>query len=278
MADESQAVVQETDNDIPDLSLDAVNTDVAEETETSDTKEETTESSDEEQSDSAEQAPDETNDDDKDDTQQDSEQSEDEPDEPKLTRRERAERYAEERVAKQQVEQAVSQAYQPQDVAEVQEQYMQQGYDEGTSLMLARQDVSEQKAQIAQATTQIAELNANIRVDAVEARAKYDWMNPAKEGKGFDKDITAIAAQMFELATVKDERTGQIVDAKMTPMQVATIIDKIRTSAMKESGLKAQKNAESQMASVAPQSSARQPIRAGNSAKDMEERLKDVEF
>lgn len=280
MADES-TVPEETDNSFDDVSLDAFNETVEEtpaETETSPVEDKTTEeTSDEEQ----------TPDNDETSTEsEESEQSEDtdeQVDLKSMSRRERAAYFATEREqqriesqAKQEVVQAVSQAYQPQDVQDLQQQYMEAGYSEGESLMLARQDVAEQKAQIADATTQIAELNADLRVDAVEAQAKYEWMNP--NGKTYDKETTAIAAQMFELATVKDERTGQIVDTKMTPSQVGALIDKIRTSAMKEAGIKAQKNAESQMASVAPPTSARQPSKSGNSLKDMEERLKDATF
>lgn len=276
MADESPAVATETGSDIGDISLDAMNAVETDTSTTDETTEETTESTDEEQSQDGEQTPE--DDDDTTDADKTEDKPDDEPAEPKLTRRERAERYAQEQAAKQQVEQAVNQVYQPQDVAELRDYYMEQGADEFQALQLARQDVADQKAQIAEATTQIAELNANLRVDAVEARAKYDWMNPANEGKGYDKDTTAIAAQMFELATVKDERTGQIVDAKMTPSQIADIIDKVRTSAMKEATVKAQKNAESQMASVAPPTSARQPVKQGDSLEDMKARLANIKF
>jgi len=171
-----------------------------------------------------------------------------------MTRAERAAYYGEvEQQQREQVERAVAQHYAPQEVAELQEQYMQAGYTEGEALMLARDDVKEQRAQIAEATAQITQLNANLQVDAVEARAKYDWMNP--DSKTFDKDTTQIAAQMFELATIKDERTGQIVDAKMTPSQVAGIVNQIRETAMKEAGLKARRAAEREMASVAPPTS-----------------------
>lgn len=168
-----------------------------------------------------------------------------------MTRAERAAYYQEiERQQQSQVEQALQQAYQPQPVAELQEYYMQQGYSEGEALMLARDDVKEQRAQIAEATLQITQLNANLQVDAVEARAKYSWMNP--DSKDFDKGTAEYAARMFELATVKDERTGQIVDVKMTPSQVAAIVDDIRKSASKEAAITAQRNADRELAAVAP--------------------------
>lgn len=202
--------------------------------------------------------------------------TEDKPDEPVeeksdselkgMTREERKEYFQNlQKQTKQEIEQAVDQVYKPQDVAELQEEYMQRGYTEGEALILARGDVAEQKAQIAEATTEITELNANIRVDAVEARAKYEWMNP--ESTNFERDTTEIAAQLFELGTVKDERTGQIVDTRMTPMQVASLIDKIRNSGSAKAQVAAQKAAERQMAAAAPPTSTAPPA-ANQSADD----------
>ena len=111
---------------------------------------------------------------------------------------------------------------------------MQQGYSEGEALMLARDDVREQRAQIAEASAQITQLNANVQVDAVEARAKYEWMNP--ESKKFAEGTTKAAAQLYELATVKDQRTGQIVDAKMSVSQIASVVEQIREATASAKG------------------------------------------
>lgn len=172
-----------------------------------------------------------------------------------LTREERREYFQNlQQSTQREVAEVVEQNYQPRDVQERQQEYMEAGYSEGESLMLARQDVAEDRAQIAEATTQITELNANIQVDAVEARAKYDWLNPNKP-ESFDKELATMAAQIFEGYTVKDERTQQIVDVKMTPLQVADIVDKIRNSGTAKAQLAAQKAAERQMASAASSTS-----------------------
>lgn len=156
------------------------------------------------------------------------------------------------------VAEVINQNYAPQDVQQLQEAYMNQGYDEGTSLMLARQDVAEQKAQIAEATAEIAELNANLRVDSFEAQVKYDWMNPAKADV-YDKDLHELTAQIFSQGMVTDPRTGQIVEARMTPMQAADIVEKIRNSGTAKAQLVAQKAAEAQLAAVAPPTSTAPP-------------------
>lgn len=290
MADESSAVT-DTGTDIGDVSLDAFND--VEETEDTDTSPveastETTESTDEEQ----EQTPEET--DSTDDTEESntSEDSE-EVDLKSMSRKERAEYYRnqqrEEQQQREQIEQAVKAAYQPQDVNQLAAHYRNNGIvDDATgevyfptaaeATMLARQDVAEQKTQIAEAITQITQLNANIQVDAFEARQTYDWMNPDKAGKGYSETAAKAAAQLYEHMIATNERTQQIVDAKMTPKQLAQIVETIRQDAIKEVTAKARKDAEAEMASVAPSTSARQPVKQGNSLKDMEDRLSNVKF
>lgn len=275
MADESP-VVQETDSsldDIGDISLDALNEgDTPEPTEPSPVEDKTTETTDEE-ADSEPQTPE-----DGDETEASVDTEETEPETRGMTRKERAEYYSQQRQEQQRtVEQAVSQAYQPQDVTQLQQYYMEQGHTEGESLILARQDVADQKAQIAQASAEITELNANLRVDTMDAQSKYDWMNPAKTDV-YDKELHQYAADLFAQGITLDERTGQIIDAKKTPSQVAAIVDKIYQSGVKKAAVKAQKAAEQQIASVAPPSSTRQAVKSGNSLKDMEDRLKDITF
>lgn len=167
------------------------------------------------------------------------------------------------------VTEVVNQNYQPQDVTEIQQAYLDTypDMDQGTALMLARQDVAEQKTQIAEATTKIVELNSNLRVSGVEAQAAYDWMNPAK-GDSYDKDLHDLTAQIFSQGITTDPRTGQIIEARMTPKQAADIVDKIRNSGVSKAQLAGQKAAEAQLAAVAPPTSTAPPSSSNESEDD----------
>lgn len=156
------------------------------------------------------------------------------------------------------VAEVVNQNYAPQDIAQLQEYYMSQGADEFQALVLARQDFADQSAQIAEATTEIAELNANLRVDSFEAQSKYEWMNPNK-ADSYDKNLHELAAKIFSQGITTDPRTGQIIDARMTPMQAAEIVESIRNSGVSKAQLAAQKAAEAQLAAVAPPTSTAPP-------------------
>lgn len=280
MADES-TVIQDTESssdDIGDVSLDIMNADATEETtEPSPVEDKTTENtSDEEQ----EQSPDSTETTETDEEAPAEDETEAEPDLKGMSRKERAEYYSQQRAdvaERRKVEQSISQAYQPQTLDELKEAYLNEGYGDAEATLLARDDIREQRSQIAEATAKIAEFNADLRVDSFEAQQKYDWMNPAKT-EVFDKDLANHAADLFTQGITTDPRTGQIIDAKMTPSQVADIVNRIYESGVKKASVKAQKAAEQQMASVAPPSSTRQPVKTGNSLSDMEERLKNITF
>jgi hypothetical protein len=185
-----------------------------------------------------------------------------------MSRAERAAYFQSQKQEQQrEVGQVINQIYRPQNVTELQQAYLNDnpGLDEGTALILARQDVAEQKAQIAEATTEIAELNANLRVDSFEAQAAYDWMNPTKTDS-YDTDAHEAAAQIFSQGITTDPRTGQIIEARMTPKQAADIVDKIRNSGNAKAQLAAQKAAEAQLAAVAPPTSSAPP--SGNESED----------
>lgn len=167
------------------------------------------------------------------------------------------------------IAQVVNQNYAPQDVQQVADYYSSNGLVNGETgevyyptpaeaLSLARQDVADQKTQIAEATAEIAELNANLRVDSFEAQSKYDWMNPAKTDT-YDKDLHELSAQIFSQGITTDPRTGQIIEARMTPMQAAAIVETIRNSGASKAQLAAQKAAEAQLAAVAPPTSSAPP-------------------
>jgi hypothetical protein len=175
----------------------------------------------------------------------------------KMSRAERAEYFRDlQGQTRKTVETAISAAYQPQDVQELQQSYMEQGYDEGTSLMLARQEVAEQKTTLAEATAQIAELNANMRVEAYDVMHSIDWLNPANKDKGFDEKLFNKSGEVFEkLSTTTDPRTGQIIDTKMSVKEFYSFLNDIRQSGIESARVEGQKAAEQQLAAVAPPSS-----------------------
>lgn len=186
-----------------------------------------------------------------------------------MSRAERAAYFQEQANAqKQQVEQAINQAYQPQDVSELQQAYIEAGYDEGNALMLARDDVRAQREQISEARAEIAELNAGMAVEATELMHTIPWMNPTNKDS-FDQKTLDAGSRLYDtLAVVRDERTaqrdaqgnpipgtGQIIQAKLSPKQFWSAVNQIRESGAAEARLAGQKAAEKQMAAVAPPSS-----------------------
>lgn len=177
-----------------------------------------------------------------------------------MSRAERAEYF---RDLKQQqtreVAEVIDQNYQPQPIDDLRKAYLDTGgYTEFEATMLAKDTYRDQQLQIAEAKTEISELNSSLRVDAIEAQSKYDWMNPGKTD-AYDKDLHELSAQIFAQGVTTDPRTGQIIDTRMTPMQAAEIVDKIRNSGSANASIKAQKAAEQQMAAVAPSSSKAPP-------------------
>lgn len=158
--------------------------------------------------------------------------------------------------ARKQVEASINAAYQPQPVDELTQAYMDEGYDNFQAQILARETVRDQQAQISEARAEIAELNAGLATEAMEVVSTIDWLNPNK-GKGvYDQESSDAASQLYEqLCISKDERTGQIIEAKMSPMQFYSLMDNIRSSGSETARLSAQKAAEEQLAAVAPQTS-----------------------
>lgn len=181
----------------------------------------------------------------------------DEPDVSKMTRRERAEYFQslnQDQI--KQVERAIDSVYQPQPVEELKEHFIEQGYSEGEALLLARDEVRSQREQINEARAEIAELNMTLATQAMDVVNTIPWLNSQNEGKGYDKKSTEAASTLYEqLAINKDPRTGQIIEAKITPKEFYGLIDQIRSSGTAEASLKAQKNAEREMAAVAAPSS-----------------------
>lgn len=166
-----------------------------------------------------------------------------------------------------QVERAIDENYQAQPLDELKDHFLNEGYDEFQATMLAKDTYREQQAQLDKATTEIVQLNANLQVDSFEAQAKYDWMN--KKSDSYDKDLHQLAADLFAENAVIDPKTGQIIDAKMTPTRAAQIIDKARNSGIAKAQLKAQKAAEQQMAAAAPPTSS-VPSSSTQSAEDVQ--------
>lgn len=187
-----------------------------------------------------------------------------------LSRAERKEYFESiERQTRKNVEQAIDAVYQPQAVEEVKAKYLKEGYSEFESTLMARDEVREQEKQISEARGEVAELNMTMATEAIEVVTSIPWLNSENgpqvdaDGKpvpgtnrGYDQASTEAASQLYEqLAVVKDQRTGQIIEALMSPKQFYTLIDQIRSSGMQEAELKARKAAEKELSSVAPPSS-----------------------
>jgi hypothetical protein len=154
------------------------------------------------------------------------------------------------------IEQAIDSVYQAQPVDQIKEGYLEQGYSEFEATQLARADHRDQKEQINEARAEIAELNSAMQTQAIEVITTIPWLNSENDGKGYDKASTEAASKLYDsLAVVRDERTGAIVEAKISPKEFYTLIDKIRSSGAHDAELKARKAAEKEMASVAPPSS-----------------------
>lgn len=176
-----------------------------------------------------------------------------------MSRAERAEYFkAQAKNETTEVSRALDNAYSPQPKDALKEHYSNQGYNDYEAEMMARDDIREQERQLGNQKNEIVQLNANLKVDALEAQAQYDWMNPARTDV-YDKDLHDLTADLFAQGAVIDPNTGQIIEARKTPMEVAAIVDKIRNSGTAKAQLKAQKAAEQQMASVAPPTSSAPP-------------------
>lgn len=186
----------------------------------------------------------------------DPEQAPEDAPEPKMTRAERAAYYRElSQANSKQVEQAIDHAYQPQPVDELKEAYLDQGYSDAEATLLARDEVRSQREQIQEARADIAELNMTLTTEAMEVVNTIAWTN-AQNAETYDRETTEAASRLYEqLAVSKDPRTGQIVEAKLTPKQFYGLIDQIRSSGAAEAQLKGQKAAEQQLSAVAPPTS-----------------------
>lgn len=281
MEDKQDSTAVDTGSDVDtsddvDFSLDA--TDEPEEQTTSpaesdgaETSEESDESSDEaESTDDATEKPDDVA----------ADESEAEKDSPRgMSKEERAEYFRNRQRARgQQIEQAVNEAYQPQPIDELTDYFKSQGHTDGESLLLARDEMREQQRQIDNARAQMAELDSFLAREAMEVVNTTPWLNSENKAT-YDAASADVVSQLYEsLAIEKDDRTGQIVNAKLSPKQFYSLMDQVRKAGVKEAKAQARKEFEAEMASVAPPTSARQPVKSGNSISDMEDRLKDIKF
>lgn len=195
----------------------------------------------------------------------------------KMTRAERREFYQNiERENQRRISQAIDQTYQPQDRQALKEAYMEQGLDEFQADWYADRDIRDQQNQITQAKNEIIELNGALAVEAMEVVNTYPWLNSQNEGKGYDPDTTNAVTSLYEAMVTKDPNSNQIIEAKLTPRQFYGLMDMVRQSGAQEARLQGQRNAERELASVAPQSSTtrtREPNFADLSPEQMRERL-----
>lgn len=180
------------------------------------------------------------------------------PAEPQETEAERNRRFYEERQQqKRQVEQTIDQTYQPQPVDELTQHFIDQGYDEFQAQMLARDEVRNQRDQINEARTEVAELNMQIETEAVQVMHDFPVFNPGTPERPnplYDKDFADKASELYMKAAnaVVDPRTGLVVQTSLTPYTFYKQLADMRNSGVSQAQVKAQKAAEQQMAAVAP--------------------------
>jgi hypothetical protein len=181
---------------------------------------------------------------------------------PLETEAERAKRFYELRQEQKQhrraVEQAVSQNYQPQPVEQLVQHFLDQGYTQFEAEMKADSEVRNQREQLQETRTQVAELNMRINTEAVQVMHDFPVFDPTSPE--YDKDFANKASAMYERAAgvMKDPKTGVIVATNLTPYEFYKNLADLRASGQTQAQLKAQKAAEAQMARVDAQPSMRQ--------------------
>lgn len=195
---------------------------------------------------------------------------EDEETERKRHNAEMAQRRIQER-EKRQIEQTLSQAYQPQAADQLTQAFIEQGYNQFEAEMLARDERRSQQAQIQEARTQIAELNMQIETEAIQVMSDFPEFNPKSDT--YDQDFATQASALYErTADVQtDPKTGVIVGSKITPYDFFKQLHDMRTSGMSRAQVQGQKAAEKQMAAVAPPTSAAPQTNVSKEEKEAKE-------
>lgn len=187
---------------------------------------------------------------------------EQEPEQPQETEAERAQRFYELRQQQKQVTQKeisnkINQEYKPQPVDQLTQQFLDQGYDEFQATMLARDEVRNQREALNEQRAQIAELNAQIEVEAIQVMHEFPIFDP--NSKEYDADFATKAGQLYERAAnvQVDPRTGAVTQTSITPYTFYKSLADLRTASTATAQAKAQKAVQAQMAAVEPPTSSK---------------------
>jgi hypothetical protein len=181
--------------------------------------------------------------------------SEEAPEEPKKgaeARKEQLQTEIRELVAKRnelrdEVSKVNSQVYAPQTAEEL--------VAEGMEPAMARVEALEQKAAMAEFNAHVADLNANLNVEALQVMSDFPVFNP--DAPEYDKSLAERAKRVYERAAAieTDDKTGLIVNAQVLPYEIYKEFAEAAQAGKQAGAVKGQIAAEKNLAAVDPVSS-----------------------
>lgn len=182
--------------------------------------------------------------------------SEEAPEEPKKgaeARKEQLQTEIRELVAKRnvlrdEVANVNSQVYAPQTAEEL--------VAEGMEPAMARVEALEQKAAMSEFNAHVADLNANLNVEALQVMSDFPVFNP--DAPEYDKSLAERARRVYEKAAAieTDDKTGLIVNAQVLPYEIYKEFAEAAQAGKQAGAVKGQIAAEKNLAAVDPISSA----------------------
>ncbi len=197
-----------------------------------------------------------SDDDDEDPKDEDPDKGEDEPDkdpeEPKKgaeARKEQLQTEIRQLVAKRnelraEVTDVNSKVYAPQSPEEL--------VDQGMDPAMARVEALEQRTQMAEFNAHVADLNANLNIEALQVMADYPVFNP--DAPEYDKALADKARQVYEKAAAvqTDPNTGLIIQANALPYEIYKAFAEAAQSGTQRGAINGQIAAEKNLAAADP--------------------------
>lgn len=161
----------------------------------------------------------------------------------------------------------IDEHYKPQDVDELKQKYLDAGRSDFEAEMLADRDRRDQQAQLNDAKVQIIGLNSQINGEALKVMHDFPVFDP--DSADYDKGFADRAAALYRASSgaVIDQETGLVVSTNVMPHNFYKELAELRDAGLSQATITAQRNAESQLASVTP-SGATPPPTAAPSAED----------
>lgn len=150
---------------------------------------------------------------------------------------------------RQEVTNANAQVYQPQTAEEL--------VNEGIDPLDARMQAMEQRAQMAEYNTYVADLKSNLDIQSLQVMSDYPVFNP--NAPEYNDNLAKLAANAYLSAAQPqtDPRTGMITQANVLPYDIYKSFASAHASGAQNGQVKAQRSVEKMMAAVdTPSSSA----------------------